>query len=115
MSSSPTKRSGCSCAWAAGASAVMTTRRAMQTRRFTEPVFPRGACTSKVVPASLTLFADELLAIGHVRPNEGLEVRLHLPEVVAVVVDPLLEQVLDLDIAHLFVRPTPFQVRRGQA
>src|SRR5258708_2162097 len=48
---------------------------------------PRGA------RAARSLFTRELLTVTHSRPNVGLNVCLQLAKVVAVVVDPLVDQI----------------------
>ena len=57
------------------------------------------------------LLADEFLAVAHHRPDVGLDIRLQLAEVVAIVVHPLVHEVLHADVAHYLVRAPSREVR----
>src|SRR5262245_55013316 len=56
--------------------------------------------------------AGELLRIPHVRPGPGLHVPQDLPDVVAVVVHPLLEKIVHAEPAHLGVLAAPREIAR---
>src|SRR5437763_888376 len=57
----------------------------------------------------------EALAVAHVRPDVGLDVGQDLAEVVAVVMDPFVEEIADRQIADLRMVAAARQIRLAQA
>src|SRR5438552_2935349 len=57
---------------------------------------------------------NELLAVGHCRPDIRLDIRLKLAIVVAVVVQPFVQQVVDANVADLLVGATASEVSLRQ-
>jgi hypothetical protein len=60
--------------------------------------------------AARSLFTRELLTVTHSRPNVGLNVCLQLAKVVAVVVNPLVDQIFDLEVTDLVMRAAALEV-----
>src|SRR5688572_10001373 len=88
----------------------------------TSPSFRRGSRCSgfwtNSAPSGMTMCRRpamgsglrEALGVPHVGPRVGFDVRLQLAEVVAVVVDPLLEQLPDGQPPDLGVNSAPGQI-----
>src|SRR5579884_1116092 len=56
----------------------------------------------------------ELLRVAHVWPDVGLDVREHLLDVVAIVVQPLVKKLVHAQVADCWVVAAPLELRWGQ-